>query len=109
MFAMIFVLPCVRALAKYQMRSVLIGPPTDPFRSYTLLVGVAACRPWSFSACVRLSDSSFSPVPLKKIDPLTLFPPVFGTRFITRPAVSDSPSPPVVTNDTSCAFPTSAT
>jgi len=31
--AMIFVLPWVRAFAKYQIESRLIGPPTDPFRS----------------------------------------------------------------------------
>ncbi len=35
-------------------------------------------------------------------------PPVFGTMFITSPAVSDSPRPPAVVNVTSCALPTSA-
>jgi hypothetical protein len=109
MFAMVLVLPCVRAFRKYHTLSFLMGPPKDPFRSYTLLIGVGACRPASLMACVKLSDSSFSPVPVKKMAPEFRLPPVFGTRFITRPAVSCSPRPPEVVNEISCAFPTSAT
>jgi hypothetical protein len=41
--------------------------------------------PWFFSACVRLSDWSFSPVPLTNSDPVVELPPVFGTRFTTSP------------------------
>ena len=37
MFAIVRVLPCVRALTKYQTRSFLIGPPNAPFRSYTFV------------------------------------------------------------------------
>src|SRR6185436_1873516 len=94
MFAMVRVLPWVRAFTKYQTRSFLIGPPYDPFRSYTLLIGVGACRPAALISSVKLSDSSGSPVALKKNAPDPRFPPVFGARFITSPAVSDSPSPP---------------
>src|ERR1700730_15680388 len=101
MLAMIRVLPWVRAFRKYHTRSRLIGPPNDPLRSYTLLIGVGACRPASLIACVKLSDSSFSPVPLKKIAPGGLLQPVLGTRFITSPAVSASPRPPEVVNEIS--------
>ena len=47
-------------------------------------------------------------MPLKKSDPVIRLPPVFGTMFIVRPAVSVSPRPPEVMNVTSCALPTSA-
>ena len=36
-----------------------------------------------------------------------MLPPVLGTMFITRPAVSDSPSPPEVVNEISSELPTS--
>ena len=40
--------------------------------------------------------------------PECVLPPVFGTMFITRPAVSDSPRPPDVVNVTSWELPMSA-
>ena len=74
-----------------------------------MVSGVAATRPWSFNSWVKLSACRFSPVPLAKIEPLIELPPVFGTMFITSPAVSASPSPPDVVKVTSWALPTSAT
>src|SRR4051812_43343505 len=72
--AMRRVLPCVRALMKYQTLSCLIGPPIAPFRSYTFVSGVAAARPCAASSGVTLLDCSFSPVPVKNTDPETLLP-----------------------------------
>ena len=43
-----------------------------------------------------LVDCRLSLVPLKKTEPEMRLPPVFGTTFIVRPPVSDSPSPPDV-------------
>jgi hypothetical protein len=54
-------------------------------------------------------DRRLSLVPLKKTEPEMRLPPVFGTTFIVRPPVSDSPRPPEVENVTSSALPTSAT
>src|SRR6266478_5659393 len=98
---MIFVLPWVRAFTKYHTRSFLTGPPKDPLRSYTLDSGVGAVRPAASNASLKLSPDSFSPVKLKNAAPETELPPVLGTTFITSPAVSDSPSPPDVVNETS--------
>src|SRR6267142_4565667 len=106
---MTFVLPCVRAFRKYQTLSCLIGPPNDPFTSYTFESGVGAASPAARSASLKLSPDNFLPVKLMKSAPDFLLPPVLGTTLITRPAVSDSPSPPAVVNVTSWALPTSAT
>ena len=108
MFAIARVLPCVRALMKYHTLSFFSGPPNDPLRSYTLVSGSGVVRPAAWSAGVKLLPCRFAPVPLAKIAPATELPPVFGTMFITSPAVSDSPRPPEVVNETSCALPTSA-
>src|SRR5215467_11209352 len=105
MSGMILVAPCVRPLMKYQTRSCLMGPPNDPLTSYTFDSGVGAERP---GMLLVLSPLNFSPVKLMKRAPDFRLPPVFGTTLITRPAVSDSPSPPAVVNVTSCALPTSA-
>src|SRR5262249_35016808 len=59
-FAFTRVLPCVRAVTKYQMRSFLIGPPAAAFKSYTLVNGVGAERP----VPAVLSDCRFLPLPL---------------------------------------------
>ena len=63
----------------------------------------------SGQSAVRLLDRNFAPVPLAKNEPRNELPPLFGTMFIMRPAVSDSPNPPAVTNVTSCDCPTSTT
>jgi hypothetical protein len=76
--------------------------------SYTFERGVGAVRPAAFNSSVKLSPESFSPVKLMNSEPDVMFPPVFGTTLITRPAVSDSPMPPAVVNVTSWALPTSA-
>src|SRR6266850_5802919 len=81
------VLPPRCATTKYHARSRAIRPPIVPEMSYTLVSGLAA-TPWFFRASVRLSDSSFSPVPLTKRLPCVELPPVFGTRFTTSPPVS---------------------
>ena len=108
MLATVVVLPCVRAFTKYHRRSLLIGPPNAPLRSYTLENGVGAARPASLSSCVKLSDCRFSPVALKYTAPEMSLPPVLGTTFITSPAVSASPRPPDVVKVTSWALPMSA-
>ena len=105
---MVLRLPCVRAFTKYQTLSCMIGPPKAPFKSYTFESGVGAVRPAVLSESLKLSPDNFSPVKLMKNDPDVLLPPVLGTTLITRPAVSDSPSPPAVVKVTSWALPTSA-
>ena len=100
-FAIVRVLPCVRAFRKYHTLSLLIAPPKDPFTSYTFDSGVGAPSPAAFSSSVKLSPDNFSPVKFMNKAPEFLLPPVFGTTFITSPAVSDSPSPPAVVNVTS--------
>ena len=71
--------------------------------------GLGDVTPMSFSAGVRLRDWSVSPVPLKKSEPRVVLPPVFGTRFMTSPPVSFSPSPLAAANVTSSAAPASTT
>src|SRR5712692_4245707 len=105
---MVFVLPCVRAFRKYQTLSRLIGPPNDPFKSYTFESGVGAVSPAALSASLKLSPDNFLPVKLMKNAPDFLLPPVLGPPLITRPAVSDSPRSPAVVNVPSWALPTSA-
>ena len=80
-------------------------------RTFPMIVNADSCpKPFndSQSSGVTLFACSFCPVPLKKSDPDILLPPVFGTMFIVRPAVSVSPRPPEVMNVTSWALPTSA-
>ena len=69
----------------------------------------AAVTPWRFSAAVRLSDCSRPPLPPARKDPWVVLPPLFGTMFMTSPAVSASPSAPDFENVTSSALPMSTT
>ena len=94
-----------RTTAKYHTLSLTTGPPIDPLRSQDLSRWLGATSPASLNACVVLSPCMPLLDPPAKIMPLVVLPPVFGTKFITGPLVSDSPSPPVVVMFTSSELP----
>ena len=52
----------------------------------------------------RLLPLDHSPAVLKNDCPEKLLPPERGTKFITGPPVSDSPSPPATVTDVSSAL-----
>src|SRR5258708_33061460 len=63
----------------------------------------------AWSSGVRLLPRDQLPASLKNAMPLNELPPDFGTRFITGPPMSLSPSPPPTVIATSCAFDVSYT
>ena len=86
-----------------------MGPPAATLTSYTWNTGVGCVAPRAFSSSVKLFACIPSEKPETKARPDTWLPPCFGTMFMVRPAVSDSPRPPDVIIVTSCALPMSAT
>src|SRR5215475_14016673 len=84
----------------------MIGPPYEALPSYCLRI-LAGCVRFGFSACTsddRLLPLDQPPDPLMKPVPANVLPPDFGTRFITGPPMSLSPSPPPTTIATSSAL-----
>src|SRR5262249_3794851 len=81
-----------------------IGPPYEPLTSHDLRMPGVCVRPISRRPCVRLSPRDQLPALLKNAMPANVLPPDFGTRFMTGPPISLSPSPPPTVMATSSEF-----
>ena len=72
-----------------------MGPPNEPLMSNWLMPGV--CVKFGFNAWssgVRLLPRDQLPASFMNAAPANVFPPAFGTKFITGPPMSLSPNPP---------------
>src|SRR5207249_9441755 len=72
----------------------MIGPPNEPLASYASMMPGVCVRPMARRSSVRLWPRDQLPASLKYAVPLKVLPPDFGTRFMTGPPMSLSPSPP---------------
>src|SRR6266850_7913745 len=71
-----------------------MGPPKEPLTSYAWMMPGVCVRPIARRSSVKLSPRDQLPAWFKNAIPANELPPDFGTRFITGPPVSLSPSPP---------------
>src|SRR5262252_1794579 len=71
----------------------MIGPPNEPLASYDWMMPGVCVRPIARRSSVRLLPRDQLPAPLTNAVPAKRLPPDFGTRFITGPPMSLSPSP----------------
>ena len=81
-----------------------MGPPNEPLTSYDWRMPGVCVRPIVRRSSVRLSPRDQLPALLKNAIPEKALPPDFGTRFITGPPISLSPSPAPTVIATSSAF-----
>src|SRR5215470_3423065 len=100
-------LPKSRRFAKNHSLSRLIGPPSEPLTSHSLMRPAASVTPCAFSASSTLCPCAQLPAPEPNPVPEYRLPPVFGTRFMIGPPVSASPRLPEIEICISCAFATS--
>jgi hypothetical protein len=104
MLAIVRVLPWVRAFA---MRAILLDRTAE--RPIEVMHFVELALPGGILDRLREVVGLQRLACAAEINrPRMALPPVFGTTFITSPAVSDSPRPPDVVKVTSWAFPISA-
>src|SRR4051794_22181253 len=81
-----------------------MGPPYEPLASYDWMMPGVCVKPIARRPSVRLLPRDQLPASLKNTAPPNVLPPDFGTRFITGPPMSLSPSPPPTMIATSCEF-----